>query len=188
MKKHLLLLLPFGLLSCFAKKEVNSNTPQMKTTPKLSSKDCMTDYGTWKMHNINRLYPKTKDQKLPTIYTAFTIDERALNIYMLQLKKSGNKEIIIPSSNGCATYSLQEAGTMSPELAAQYPEIMSFKGSNTANPAETIRLDYDGTSLRASMSNATGVFLLDPFETKEGKYYLLFDAANSGIPKRPFEK
>ena len=188
MKKYLLLILPFILLSCFAKKEVKSNSNKPSSSPLAANNDCLTPYGTWKMIEKPTLSPKMKDQKLPTIYKTYTINEATLKQYMLQINKSKQKEITLPTHHGCSTFTLSNSGTMSPELAAQFPEILSFQGNNIADGKETIRLDYDGSSLRASITNTDGTYILDPFETKEGKYYLLFDKQHSGIPQVPYEK
>ena len=59
-------------------------------------------------------------------------------------EESKNQAIFLdfPNPDGnLASYQIVEAPTLSPELGAKYPEIKSYAGYNTLNPADYLRFD-----------------------------------------------
>ena len=186
MKKYFWLLIPLAISSCFSKKNTVNNIYSEKIG-KATESNCGNTMGGWIQLTHKNLSPKNPVQKLPEKYTAYTIDDTKLEAFMLQLSKAKQKKIALPTNTGCREYTLIPSETMSPELAAKFPELQSYQGQGILEKEETLRLDYDGTNLRANITNESGIFFLDPFETNEGKIYLLFNKNDSGLPKGRYE-
>lgn len=131
--------------------------------------------------------PLRSEIKLPKSYLAYEIDQERLEDYFMKLKDRKTNQINIPLNGAMQYYALQEANTMNEELAAKYPEIQSLRGTNNANKNEQIFLDIDGKKLRVKITNNNGSYVVEPYETEKGLFYLVYDIKDTGYPKSKFE-
>lgn len=186
--KKLLCLLMFVVL-------VSGTVAAQKTTVKNPLK-CSIKNGSntmqWlQVQNIAslKLPAKTGTTKLPLKYSVYTINNALLKQYLVGLKsKPAHVVLPMPSPTGCGEFTVMNSGTMSAELSAKYPEILSMKGSDVTNPSTLLRLDYNGTELNAEM-NITGVpYIIAPWRKGKITYYLLYKKEDSGVARRPFSE
>jgi|GEM_PF-1213125 len=116
--------------------------------------------------------------RLPRKFEVYTADGARLRKYMMALnrEKSRDHTILLPLAEpgGCIPFLVQPAGTMSPELAAKYPQLVSLKGNGTREKGALLRLDYNGSELSAEISRNGQVYLITPWKRKKQVYYLVY--------------
>lgn len=106
----------------------------------------------------------------------------------MKVKERGPGEVTginIPLPAGCTNFSVTVSSTMSPELAAKYPDIISLKGSSEAGA--DLRLDWDGTQMRGQVILRGDTWLLEPFAAGGKTFYLVYHKADASATKKPFE-
>lgn len=69
---------------------------------------------------------------------------------------------------GFAAFEVMDSGTMSPELAAKHPDILSFKGHDATG--NTVRVDVSSAGVSAMVFDASGVWIVAP-ATRGGALY-----------------
>ncbi len=150
----------------------------------------------WQKITINpnlKLKPASGTAKLPAAYTLYTIHETQLKEFLKAAKSApdGTQKLALPlpGGEGCTQFVLANAQTMAAELAARYPELVSLKGHAVTNPnGGLLRLDYNGTDLRAEITWNGTVYLLSTWYSGKNEYYLVYIKEDAGIEKNPYFK
>lgn len=133
-----------------------------------------------------KLPAKKGTAKLPLKYTVYTVNNLALKKYMMSLKvKPGN--IVLPVNGGlsCIEAYVSNSGTMSAELAAKFPQLVSLKGNGIQDKSATVRLDYDGKELNAEIISGGISYIIEPWKKGSAVYYLLYRKEDSGVERKP---
>ena len=134
-----------------------------------------------------KLQPVSGKAKLPSRYSVYTINEQQLKDFLMAVKKAPDNamEIALPLSAaaGCKKFALANANTMAPGLAAKYPELVSLKGFAAEDRNAGLRLDYDGTDLRAEITWGGTIYLISPWKSGKKKYYLVYKKEDAGIER-----
>ncbi len=135
-----------------------------------------------------KLQPRSGTAKLPTRFTVYTINEKQLKDFLKAAKQAPDHsmQMALPLSEGqdCASFLLANANTMSAGLAAKYPELVSLKGTAGDDSNALLRLDYDGTDLRAEITRSGTIYLIAPWKSGKKKYYLVYKKEDAGIERR----
>ncbi len=186
MKKYFLsLLVLLASMSCKVKKETqgtdNIPTENMKAA-------CNTDILYWKEYEKEKPQPRFVNKYLPTQYQTYQLNPEDLKTVMNKIKNQKLTVLNIPVYGDCIGFELKPSNVMSPELAAKFPELQSYRGFALQDKAITASIDYDGKVIRIAVETMKGSYFLEPFESDLGTFYLAFDKNNSGIPKVPFEQ
>jgi hypothetical protein len=136
-----------------------------------------------------KLPAKSGSAKLPNTFSVFTTNAATLKKYMMSLKKNGG-EIILPAPGqmSCVNFNVMNSGTMSPQLAAKFPELVSLKGMATNDKTATVRLDYDGVNLNAEMAFGGVPYIISPWKKGTFTYYLLYKKEDSGVERKPLSE
>lgn len=136
-----------------------------------------------------KLPAKAGAAKLPLNYTVYTTNAYVLKKYISALKnKPGSIVLPGPGAMSCIPFHVSNSGTMSPELAARFPGIVSLKGYDAGHNSTTLRLDYDGKRLQAEMIIDGIAYILAPWEKKTATYYLLYKKEDSGTERKPWSE
>lgn len=99
----------------------------------------------------------------PVSYTAYALDEEPLRAMLQALQSEGEMSIPLPEG-GFRAFRIWPNGLMAPELAESYPEIRTFSGQATDDPAVTLRMDITPQGLRAMvMDPRQGDWFVDPY-------------------------
>ncbi|KAA5536567.1 hypothetical protein F0919_02545 [Taibaiella lutea] len=132
---------------------------------------------------------KSGNLKLPKKYIVFEVVSSNLNSNLTLLRKNGGTITLpfIDSARGvldCLTFKVVNSGTLSKELNDKYPEIVSLKGFDVKNKYNTVRFDYDGTSMNISVICNGINYLYAPYKVKNKVYYLLFKKTDNNGSSR----
>ena len=63
---------------------------------------------------------------------------------------------------------------MSPELAAEFPTIKTYRGQGIDQPAATIRLDYTEHGFHAQVLSPDGQYYVDPYFHLQTDFYMSY--------------
>lgn len=167
---------------------------QKSAVPKGTS--CSSYAGSFELHWISiqnvkalRLPAKMGSAKLPSDFKVFTVNNARLKKYMSALKaRPGNLFLPVPVNPGCLQVNVSNSGTMSAELAAKFPELVSLKGNGVTQKASTVRLDYDGKVLNAEITHEGTIYIIAPWKKGTAIYYLLYRKQDSGVERKPLSE
>jgi hypothetical protein len=82
-----------------------------------------------------------------------------------------SKPLVLPLPMPDGTFSrfqIVEAPVMDPLLAAQFPEIRTFRGVGIDDPTASVRLDYSPRGFRAQVLSVNGSYYIDPYYQNDG--------------------
>lgn len=134
-----------------------------------------------------KLPAKAGKIKLPKRYTVYTADAGKLHTILNTVKNKGKEQtpVVLPLSGeiGCATFGVTVSGTMSPGLAAKYPQLASLKGQGVEDKSASVRLDYDGKEMNAEILWQGSYYLIAPWKKGTKTYYLVYKKEDSGMPR-----
>lgn len=85
--------------------------------------------------------------------------------------------IALPMPDGSTSeVAVFESSILSPEMAARYPDLKTYRGRKLDDPTSVIALDYTPAGFHALVLSGSGTTLIDP---AEGGVYLSYNAAGS---------
>jgi hypothetical protein len=100
-----------------------------------------------------------------------------------------NIELMLPTDQGIQVFNLVNSGTMSPELAAKFPNIKSYKGKSL-DGSISARVDTNEKGLYAEFKTGSDIILLAPYLKGSRTIYTVYNKED--LPKIPrdesFEK
>lgn len=144
-----------------------------------------------KIQSVSALKLPTKNgtAKLPLKYTVYTVNGPALKKYMMSLKaKPGNIVLPVNGDPSCLEAYVSNSGTMSAELAAKFPQLVSLKGNGITDKSSAVRLDYDGAVLNAEIISGGVSYIMEPWKKGSAIYYLLYRKEDSGVERKPLNE
>lgn len=133
------------------------------------------------------------NMKAPSQYRILTINQTELNEYMRSIpyEGGGSMKIQLPIfRNGvitCKDYLAMRVVTMDTALQAKYPDIMSFKAHDAANPLNTVRIDGNGSTTSFMIRDENETFFIQPVEFKKRIYYACYSKNDPNFTKEDFE-
>lgn len=88
--------------------------------------------------------------------------------YFAGLQAEGRQLALPLPDGGEVTFALQAYDLLPADLAAKYPDILTFKGHNPAAPVETGRFDLGPQGFHAMFSHQGKMVFVDPLPNAEG--------------------
>lgn len=85
---------------------------------------------------------------------------------------------------GTSAFTMKDSGTIPSELAARYPELRSFRGTDASG--RRARVDLTANSVSVSVEDTDGAWHIEPDAAKAGQYEA-FRRADAGTHLGPFE-
>lgn len=126
---------------------------------------------------------------IPSQYYLFQLDLAVLktqlaNAPLRSSKLSSQVVVQFPDGNGqLKNFKVYEAPVMQDGLSAKYPDMKSYVGQGTDNPAEVIRFSITRYGLHTMLHTGEGTAYTDPY-TKDGLTYISYK--RSAVTPRTF--
>lgn len=135
---------------------------------------------------------KEGSDSLPKHFAAFKINTQSLNSFLAGIESYPyeKKVICMPLNGGheCMLFHLESSGTIPEALQKKYPNLKSLKGTSEQDPTVQLRLDFDGTTIKAAIIQGTKTELLSPWRDVNGVfYYLLYNKEDAGYLHLPIK-
>ncbi|HJQ71162.1 MAG TPA: zinc-dependent metalloprotease family protein [Blastocatellia bacterium] len=146
---------------------------------------------------------------VPTVYRTFRLDQKQLSSILAVTPKEFSPSaataavtITLPMPDGkLARFHAEESPIMEPGLAAQFPEIKTYRGQGIDDPTATTRFDLTPAGFHAIVLSASDTVYVDPYAKDETAHYVsyykrdyrrqgasfqcFFDEANKDLPQAP---
>jgi|SRR5690606_16657174 len=186
-------------LACLCSCAGNRNLQGKLIEPEFNPNVCSSSLGNnqlhWTFHNdasvLDWKHAEGK-RKLPKKFQMFAVNKQELQAYLTAANVSGVQSIIaLPISEGigCRRFEVSPSGTLSPELAKKYPQLISLKGVSAENEQADLRIDFDGEKMEAQINWNNQIFYISSWPAHSGElYYLVYKKEDSGrtkIPRKP---
>ncbi|WP_118972769.1 hypothetical protein [Taibaiella koreensis] len=137
--------------------------------------------------SILKLTARQHTVTLPKSFSVYIVDERKLQAYLKMAGKRGATPtaINLPALNdeGCTRFKVIASGTLSPELAAKFPGLVSLKGIGVDDIAASVRLDYDGTVMNAELRQQEKYTIIAPWKSGKKTYYVVYRKEDATGPR-----
>lgn len=181
--RHFIIVILALLCSCSASKteQTTSATPEVPVDEPVTTSEEKTapqeELPLWSTYNAD---------DLPDLEKRVELKDFALwkcNYQDLREQLTGEFIIVeLPVNSGLTSFSLMNSGTMSPELAAKFPNIKSYKGASEDSSIKA-RIDTNEEGLFGEFQTTEGKFLLSPYLKGSNVYYALY--TEDALPPNP---
>ena len=146
---------------------------------------------------------------IPNVYRTFRLDQKQLASLLAGAPKEFSQAaavatviITIPLPDGrLAKFHIQESPIMEPELAAEFPQVKTYRGQGIDDPTATTRFDWTPDGFHAIVLSSGNTFYVDPYSKGDTANYIsyykrdlqkqgqsfqcFFDEANKDLPLAP---
>lgn len=122
----------------------------------------------------------------PSSYRILSLDNAAMKAYLENVSADYNQAALIDipaPEGGYRTFKIWHTSVMAPELAAKYPEIITFTGEEVGKPHVTAKIGFNAFGFNAMVSDGPNTFFVDPYSNANDGYYMAFYKRN--IPNPP---
>jgi hypothetical protein len=117
-----------------------------------------------------------------TQFTAWSIDQKELRNSLKDVPLEFTQEAMnnsfvfpLPTPEGSfSRFELYESPIMEPALAAQFPDIKTYRGQGIDDPAATLRVDVSHLGLRAQVLSPNGAYYIDPYWHLSDRAYVSY--------------
>lgn len=113
----------------------------------------------------------------PSSYRILTLDNAAMQSMLSHVGSdmASATEIQVPTPEGTfRTFKIWKNGTMSPALAAKYPEILTFDGYAVDDPNVTAKFGFNPFGFSAQVHDGRNTYYVDPYSNAQDGYYMTF--------------
>lgn len=130
----------------------------------------------------------------PLSFRALWLDTLALKAILQQAPHE--REVALSESPAILPIALPDGSTahfrilaydmMEPALASRFPEAWTFRGIDTSNPLNTIRIDWGRQGFHAMARTPAGAVFIDPYAPGNRSVYLCYYKRDYPAPEAPF--
>ncbi len=138
--------------------------------------------GVWQFVEEASIVAKGERQIVPQVYRTVQANEAELKNLLSKAPLEFTKEakdnrvvIALPMPDGSlAKFRVEESPIMEPALAAQYPEIKTYRGQGVDDPAATTRMDFTPAGFHAMILSERGTVYIDPYSKGDTANYITY--------------
>ncbi len=134
----------------------------------------LTD-GFWQFIDESSLVAKGERQIIPQTYRLAQVNEEGFRqalgkapLEFTEEAKTNSLTVALPMPDGSfASFRIEESPIMQAPLAAQYPDIKTYRGQGLDDPAATIRFDFTPAGFHAIVLSERGTVYIDPYSKND---------------------
>ncbi len=123
-----------------------------------------------------------KGAALPLSYTIYRIDTQVLGDWLRRIPKMKEPQnweeagkLSLPNPEGeLLSFDLLNSPVMAPELAAKFPEIMTFRGKARNQAVTTLQCEFTPRGFTAQILSTKETYLIEPLENQGMNLYIVF--------------
>lgn len=117
----------------------------------------------------------------PSSFEAYGLNKEslqaAISLAPLEFTPESAEPLVIslPSpAGGFEEFAIVESPIMEPELAAQFPEIKTYRGQGIDDPSASLRFDITPAGLHAQVLSPSGAWYIDPYWHLDDSLYISY--------------
>jgi hypothetical protein len=117
----------------------------------------------------------------PTRYRVLKLDLAAAKRFLKTVPAQGAAPTLftMPLPDGTKRqFRLQRTSVMHPDLAAQFPDLLTFMGRDAQEPTADLRMELTPTGLRAQIIGYGRTLFVEPYRRGDTAHYICFDKAD----------
>jgi hypothetical protein len=123
-----------------------------------------------------------KGAALPLSYTIYRMDTQVLGDWLRRIPKMKEPQnweeagkLSLPNPEGeLQSFDLLNSPVMAPELAAKFPEIMTFSGKANNQAATSLQCEFTPRGFTAQILSTKETYLIEPLENQGMNLYIVF--------------
>jgi hypothetical protein len=105
-----------------------------------------------------------------------------------QEAKESKVTLALPLPDGTfAAFHIEDSPIMEAGLAAQYPEIKTYRGQGIDDPTATVRFDVTPAGFHAMILSKQGTIYIDPYAKDDATNYITYYKADYRNDAKPFQ-
>ncbi len=125
----------------------------------------------------------------PEQFTAFRLNREALETQLVDVPMeftaaadAHSRQLLIPRPDGTlSTFEIVESPIMAPELAAQFPEIKTYRGFDVNDPSASLRFDLTPQGFHVQVLGPHGTYYVDPYYHLDQSVYVSYWRENFAL-------
>ena len=177
----LLILFSVCLLSTGSGRSVSGNAGQLVPIGSSPAQDPKSRDEIWGIADGTSLRERVEPAS-PRAYQVVELHQDALsralaNVPMefTEAAKSVQAVVSLPMPDGSfARFRIEESPVMEPALAAQFPEVKSYRGQGVDDPTATARFDWSPNGFHAIVLSANGTVFIARYTADDERNYISF--------------
>ena len=118
---------------------------------------------------VGTLAAAPAERRLPAPQTAVTLD--------LPWPDGGTRRFLV-----------YESSIMAPELAAEFPELKTYRGIGVDDPTASVSLDMTPSGFHAMVVSPSGTVFVDPYSTDDPSLYVAYNKRDYDRTQAPFRE
>ncbi len=177
----LLIMFSVCLLSTGIEKRVSGNVSSVASSVSSTTQDQKSGDEIWEIVDRSTLKPRAESAS-PRAYQVVELHEDALAralagapMEFTDAAKSAKVVISLPMPEGnFARFRIEESPVMEPALAAQFPEVKSYRGQGLDDLTATARFDWGPNGFNAIVLSANGSVFIARYTADDKRNYISF--------------
>ena len=178
---HLRLALAFTCLVAVAAVICAGNHGLAQTSAESSQVQNLRN-GLWQEIDESSISSSNQRTITPLAYRTFALDNEALGQLLTSAPREFSRAarsspliITVPMPDGTlARFSVEESPIMEPELAAQFPQIRTYRGQGIDDPSATTRFDWTAEGFHAVVLSNLGSVYVVPYAKGDTTNYISY--------------
>src|SRR4029450_10903552 len=130
---------------------------------------------------------------VPGSYRTLQLDQAALSALLEQAPREGTDgaraaSVVLPlplPAGGFARFRIEDSPIMEDALAAEFPEIRTFRGQGLGARTATGRFDWTPDGFHAMVLSAQGTLFVDPYVKGDTAHYVVYDKKDYARREKP---
>jgi hypothetical protein len=122
------------------------------------------------------------EQASPRAYEVLELNAQALSAALnnapmefTEAAKGNRAALSLPMPDGTLSrFRIEESPVMEPALAAQFPEVKSYRGQGLDDPTATARFDWSPLGFHALIISANGSAYVEPYTANDTQHYVTY--------------
>jgi len=140
------------------------------------------NFNSWTVADQNAVQLKGEQLIVPKKFGLFQFERTQLLSFLEEVPMelgpvamAPQWQMEIPMPDGStSTFVVAESPIMAPELAAKFPEVITFRGQGVDDPNATIRLDLTPAGFHAMIRSPKGSVFVDPYSRDQTDYCISY--------------
>jgi reprolysin-like metallo-peptidase family M12B len=168
--------------------------PSSKASANVAQSGGLSEDNIWQYVEEDSITSSAVRAIIPQAYRTARLNQDRLKrllarapIEFTEQAKQNSELVLLPMPDGTfARFTIEESPIMEMELAAQFPEIKTYRGQGIDDPTATTRFDWTPTGFHAIVLSSSGTTYIDPYSDGDTANYITYAKRDYSRPDKEF--